>query len=72
MKQCRDRVHRRNILRSHYSTTNPPAKNKEKTIIFMCDGKIPQGGLSDRQQGLVSIYNSCYAKKSEYCSCGAK
>jgi hypothetical protein len=63
----RDKTHCRNILRSYYSTTNPPAKNKEKIIIFMCDGKISQGGLSDRLQGLISTYKICKDANIIFC-----
>lgn len=64
----RDRTHCRNILRSYYSPANPPAaKNKEKIIIFMCDGKIAQGGLSDRLQGLISTYKICKDANIKFC-----
>jgi len=47
------------FLRKYYKNSNPRANNHEKEVIFMCDGKVQHGGLSDRLRGLISAYKVC-------------
>lgn len=48
-------------LERFYNRQEKPATNKEQWIIYMADGKMLHGGLSDRLCGLVSTY--CYCKE---------
>lgn len=48
-------------LERFYNCHEKPAANKEQWIIYMADGKMLHGGLSDRLCGLVSTY--CYCKE---------
>lgn len=51
-------------LRKYYSSKKPHATNQTKWIIYMADGKMLHGGLSDRLCGILSMY--AYAKKHGY------
>lgn len=46
-------------LQKYYSPKGKRAKNENKTIIFMADGRTRHGGLADRLCGMVSAYNYC-------------
>ena len=58
-----DRIKERRLHR-YYDSQKKPAKNKDRMIIFMADGRMHHGGLTDRLCGLVSAYN--YSKKHGY------
>lgn len=49
------------LRKAYYNKENSRATNTKKQIIYMADGKILHGGLSDRLCGIVSMY--AYAKK---------
>lgn len=51
-------------LRKYYNKSNSHATNQHKWIIYMADGKMLHGGLSDRLCGILSMYT--YAKKHGY------
>lgn len=46
-------------LYKYYDSKSQRAKNEEQWIIYMADGKMHHGGLSDRLCGLVSTYCYC-------------
>lgn len=46
-------------LLAHYSNGETSALNNAKTLIYMCDGRIHHGGLSDRLWGMISTYDYC-------------
>ncbi len=46
-------------LAERYNTSEPRAENSHKMVVFMCDGRVFHGGLSDRLQGIASIYKIC-------------
>ena len=48
-------------LRKYYNKSNVRADNDTTQLIYMADGKILHGGLSDRLCGILSMY--AYAKK---------
>lgn len=48
-------------LRKYYNKNNTRAVNGKKQLIYMADGKILHGGLSDRLCGILSMY--AYSKK---------
>ena len=52
------------LKKAYYFKENTRAKNIKKQIIYMADGKILHGGLSDRLCGIISMY--AYAKRFEY------
>lgn len=58
-----DKIKERKLYQ-YYSTTGFPARNSEKILIFMADGRMRHGGLADRLCGIVSAYN--YSKKNGY------
>lgn len=50
------KVHRLNIHYSNAETSNTPY---EKTLVYMCDGRIHHGGMADRLWGMISTYDYC-------------
>lgn len=48
-----------NKLKKYYSRNNKLLGLKTKTIIYMADGKMLHGGLSDRLCGIISTYDYC-------------
>ncbi len=43
----------------YYAEDLPEARNGRKTVVFMADGKLVQGGLSDRLMGIMATYQLC-------------
>lgn len=43
----------------YYAKNLPEAQNGRKIVIFMADGKLIQGGLSDRLMGIMATYQLC-------------
>lgn len=56
-----------NILKKYY-TNNPQQyiKGEELYIIYMADGRLLHGGLSDRLCGLVSLYYYCIEHNKKF------
>lgn len=52
------------LKKAYYSKENYRATNIKKQIIYMADGKILHGGLSDRLCGIISMY--AYSKRYGY------
>lgn len=46
-------------LDEYYTENAPRAKNTQKQIICMVDGRMHHGGLADRLRGIVSAYYVC-------------
>lgn len=46
-------------LYKYYSKRNPGAGNSEPWLIYMADGRMLHGGLSDRLSGIISAYTYC-------------
>src|SRR5690606_1613505 len=46
-------------LQKYYSKISSRSNNTEQYIVYMADGKMLHGGLSDRFCGLISTYNYC-------------
>lgn len=46
-------------LYKYYTNNFPRAKNDDQMVIYMADGRMKHGGLSDRICGMVSTYNYC-------------
>lgn len=46
-------------FRKYYSSTNLLLGVKEKTLIYMADGRTSHGGFSDRLRGIFSLYDYC-------------
>ncbi|MDR2840409.1 MAG: hypothetical protein LBV75_03970 [Paludibacter sp.] len=53
-----DNINRKQILAT-YCDKSAGENKGQKTVIFMCDGKIYHGGLADRLRGLVTVYQAC-------------
>jgi len=45
------------LLAPYYTETAARAKNKQKQIVCMIDGRMHHGGLTDRLRGIVSAYS---------------
>lgn len=48
-------------LRCSYNTTSSRSQNSKQLIVYMADGKIHHGGLSDRLCGIISTF--CFCKE---------
>lgn len=57
---------RNSKLKKYYSLTKSKASNKRPILIYMADGKIKHGGLSDRFCGLISCYSYCKENNIEF------
>ena len=60
-----DRKVKEKLLKFYYSSNGPAITRSSRTcIVFMVDGRIIHGGLSDRLRGMVSMYK--FAKEHNY------
>jgi len=46
-------------LKKFYKANFPRSKNQDSVVIYMADGKMLHGGISDRLCGLISTYEYC-------------
>jgi len=53
-------------MKRYYSTKNPKAGNTEQLFIFIADGKLLIGGLSDRLRGIISVFDWCLQNGKQF------
>ena len=54
------------LLSKYYNSSNLIQYRKNKTIIFMVDGRSIHGGLADRIRGMISLYAICKKNNWDY------
>jgi hypothetical protein len=54
-----DTIKIRADLSKYYNFNEPLPEDYKKTVIYMADGRVPVGGLSDRLRAIVSVYKLC-------------
>jgi hypothetical protein len=54
-----DTIKIRTNLSKNYNSNELFPENYKKTVIYMADGKVDIGGLSDRLRAMVSVYKLC-------------
>lgn len=53
-------------LKKFYSNSAPRSKNQDNVVIYMADGKMLHGGISDRLCGLISTYEYCLKQGKKF------
>jgi hypothetical protein len=66
MKIYLDTVESRHDFLKYYNSTELLPDNYPKTVIYVADGRVLSGGLSDRLRGIVSVYKLCKSLNLEF------